>query len=36
MERHRMVHHILEDELRNQIHALSLVLLSPDESNRSA
>ena len=29
--RHRLVHSILEDELKGQIHALSLTLRSPEE-----
>ncbi|MBX9805955.1 MAG: BolA family transcriptional regulator [Alphaproteobacteria bacterium] len=29
--RHRLVHTILEDELKGQIHALSLVLRSPED-----
>lgn len=31
LERHRFVHDILKDELNGQIHALSLVLLAPEE-----
>ncbi len=31
LERHRFVHEILQDELNNQIHALSLILLAPEE-----
>lgn len=31
LERYRLVHHILKGELEDQIHALSLTLLSPYE-----
>ncbi|MGV8948150.1 MAG: BolA family protein [Candidatus Paracaedibacter sp.] len=31
LERHRFVHDILKDELNDQIHALSLTLLAPEE-----
>lgn len=31
MERHRFVYEILKDELHNKIHALSLILLAPEE-----
>lgn len=32
MERHRLVHKLLEDLLKTHIHALSLTLLSDDET----
>lgn len=31
LERHRVVHEALKDELKDQIHALSLILLAPEE-----
>jgi len=31
LERHRFVHDILKDELKDKIHALSLILLAPEE-----
>lgn len=31
LERHRFVHEVLKDELNDQIHALSLILLAPEE-----
>ena len=31
VERHRMVNHLLKDELENGVHALSLILRTPDK-----
>jgi BolA family transcriptional regulator, general stress-responsive regulator len=31
LERHRFIHELLKDELNDQIHALSLILLAPEE-----
>lgn len=31
LERHRLVHKLLEIELADKIHALSLILLAPEE-----
>ena len=31
LERHRFIHEILKDELNDQIHALSLILLAPED-----
>lgn len=32
LERHRLVHDILQEELNGKIHALSLILLTPEET----
>ncbi len=36
VERHRMVNHILEDEVGKRVHALALTTLTPDEHAKSA
>lgn len=32
VQRHRMVHEVLADELRDRVHALALVLRTPEEA----
>ncbi len=36
LERHRFVHELLKDELHDKIHALSLILLAPEEVSHDA
>ncbi len=36
IERHRMVHEVLADELAGPVHALSVVARTPDETSRGA
>ena len=32
VQRHRMVHEVLADELRDRVHALALLLRAPEET----
>ncbi len=36
LERHRFIHDLLKDELNDKIHALSLILLAPEEISHDA